>query len=209
MKLEKIYSLDVDKQKKVDKIFNKLHKQSCMNWSINHSSSEYSVFVIWKNVKHNEKMIWKAKIIVNVHNLNKLIISDIYSTSLQSEIIVMIVSKNYISVVDVTAFFYYWRIKSEHQNKLTIILHRSQKIFNVTFMKFINSIVYVQQQLDNKFRDFQGFCRVYINDIIIVSTMLKKHMKHFDKIFSKFAELHINLAFNKFYIEFSDVKLLE
>ena len=88
-------------------------------------------------------MIWKVKIVINVHNLNKLIILDIYSMSLQSEIIAMIISKNYIFVVDVTAFFYHWRIKFEHQNKLTIILHRSQKIFNIVFMRFINFIVYV------------------------------------------------------------------
>ena len=143
IKLEKIYLLDFDKQKKINKIFNKLHKQNHMNWSINHSSSEYSIFMIWRNVKHNKKMIQKARVIINVCNLNKLIIFNIYSTSLQSEIIVIIISKNYISVVNVTAFFYYWRIKSEHWNKLTIISYKNQKIFNITFMKFINSIIYV------------------------------------------------------------------
>jgi len=180
-----------------------------MNWSTNHSSNEYLMFMTWRNVEHNEKMIKKARIVVNVHNLNKLITSDIYSTSLQSEIIAMIVSKNYISVVDVTAFFYHWRIKFKHWNRLIIISHQDQEIFNVAFMKFINSIVYVQQQLDNKFRNFCEFCKVYIDDIIIISTMLEKHMKHLDKIFSKLTELHISLVFIKSYISFSDVKLLE
>src|SRR5436190_14254427 len=76
-------------------------------------------------------------------------------------------------------------------------------------MRFINFIIYVQQQLDNKFRNFYRFCRVYIDDIIIVSTTLEKHMKHFDKIFNKLAELYISLAFNKFYISFLNIKLLE
>src|SRR5947207_13576832 len=76
-------------------------------------------------------------------------------------------------------------------------------------MRFINSIVYVQQQLDNKFRNFHEFCRIYINDIIIISTTLEKHMKHLDKIFNKFAKFHINLAFIKFYINFLNIKLLE
>ena len=52
-------------------------------------------------------MIRKARVVVDVCNLNKLIISDIYSMSLQSEIIAMIADKNYISVVDVTTFFYH------------------------------------------------------------------------------------------------------
>ena len=123
MKLEKIYSLDLDEQKKVDKIFNKLHEQNHMNWLINHLLSEYSVFMTWKNVEHNEKMIRKIRIIVNVCNLNKLIIFDIYSMLLQSEIIAMITDKNYISIIDVITFFYYWRIKFKHWNKLTIISH--------------------------------------------------------------------------------------
>src|SRR5436190_22052927 len=76
-------------------------------------------------------------------------------------------------------------------------------------MRFINSIIYVQQQLDNKFRNFQEFCRVYIDNIIIISTTLKKHLKHFNKIFDKFAELHISLTFSKFYIDFLNIKLLE
>src|SRR5207247_8521367 len=76
-------------------------------------------------------------------------------------------------------------------------------------MRFINSIVYVQQQLDNKFRNFQEFCRVYIDNIIIISITLKEHLKHLDKIFSKLTELHINLAFSKFYIGFFKIMLLE
>src|SRR5204863_10000780 len=76
-------------------------------------------------------------------------------------------------------------------------------------MRFINFIIYVQQQLDNKFRNFCRFCRIYIDDIIIISTTLKKHMKHLDKIFSKLTKFHINLALIKSYISFSDVKLLE
>src|SRR5437667_3983141 len=76
-------------------------------------------------------------------------------------------------------------------------------------MKFINSIIYVQQQLDNKFRNFCRFCRIYIDNIIIISTMLEKHMKHLDKIFSKLTKFHISLALIKSYISFLNVKLLE
>jgi len=115
-----------------------------MNWSINHSLSEYLMFMTWKNVEHNKKMIRKTKVVIDVCNLNKLIISDIYSILLQSEIIVIIADKNYIFVVDVMTFFYHWRIKFEYQNRLIIISHWDQEIFNVAFMRFINFIIYVQ-----------------------------------------------------------------
>ena len=167
------------------------------------------MFMTWKNVEHNKKIIRKARIVVNVCNLNKLIIFDIYSMSLQSEIIAMIISKNYIFVINVMTFFYHWRIKFKHWNRLIIISYQDQEIFNVALMKFINFIIYVQWQLDNKFRNFCEFCRVYIDDIIIVSTTLKKHMKHLDKIFNKLTKLHINLVLIKSYISFFNIKLLE
>ena len=63
------------------------------------------MFMTWRNVEHNKKIIKKARIVVNICNLNKLIISDIYLMSLQSEIIIMIIDKNYISVVNVMTFF--------------------------------------------------------------------------------------------------------
>ena len=63
------------------------------------------------------------------------------------------------------------------------MLHREQKQFNVIVMKFKNSSFYVQRQIDAFLRIYRVFARVYINDIIIFSHILKKYISHLHVVF--------------------------
>ena len=102
----KIYSLEFKNKMIINNIFNKLHQKEKMFWSNNHISSEYSVFVVWRNQLVDEKIIKKNRIIVDFQELNKIIKSDIYFIFLQTDMINAVAECLYISIIDAVFFFY-------------------------------------------------------------------------------------------------------
>jgi hypothetical protein len=156
----RVYSLGPAEKQLVDEMFDKLHEH--------HSPSGYPVFVAWRNQYKDGKAIRKGRIVVDIRNLNKITVPDIYPTPSQSDILAALANKKYISVVDAVSFFCQWRIHPEDRNRLTVVLHRGQETFNVAIIGYMNSAAYVQRQLDNKLRDLHVFVRAYIDDIIIL-----------------------------------------
>ena len=75
----------------------------------------------------------------------------------------------YITVVNAFVFFYQWRVHSDDRHKLTVMSHRDQKLFNVVVMKYKNSFVYVQRQIDRLLRVYRKFVKTYVDDIVIFS----------------------------------------
>lgn len=73
-------------------------------------------------------------------------------------------------------------------------------------MKFKNISSYVQRQIDNIFRKFKDFCRIYIDNIVIVNKTLNKHIEHFHKIIELFNRLHINLLSTTFFVEYFTIQ---
>ena len=76
-------------------------------------------------------------------------------------------------------------------------------------MNFKNSSSYVQRQIDQMLRSYREFSRVYMNDIIMFSKILKKHIVHFRQIFQLFASKRVNLVLNKSFLSYSFIMLLE
>ena len=140
----RVYFLSLKKYQVVDEIFSKFHKQNRMSWMKNHTSSDYSIFVIWWDAIINETIIKKNCVIVDLKNLNKIMKSNIYLISLQFNIIQVIVRCSYISILDAANFFYQWHVFFSHCKQLSVVSHKDQEIFNVAVMSFCNSITYVQ-----------------------------------------------------------------
>ena len=79
----KIYSLNKKNKELVDEIFDKLHESDRFSWTDEFTSFSYSVFCVWKKI--NEKK--KNRSIVDIRNLNVITQSNVYSLSLQFDII--------------------------------------------------------------------------------------------------------------------------
>jgi len=90
-----------------------------------------------------------------------------------------------------------------------MISHRDQKVFNIAVMRFINSMIYVQKQIDNHLQLFKKFIKIYINNIIIFSRTFQNHLQHFRKVFTLLKKLHIILNSKKSYFEFLIINLLD
>ena len=76
--------------------------------------------------------------------------------------------------------------QKKNRYKQTIIIHRNQKQFNVTIMKFKIFFAYVQKQIDFMLKIFREFVKIYINDIVFFSTFLNQHIEHLNKDFQRF-----------------------
>ena len=197
IKIVKIYSLKFNDRKFVDEIFDKLHEQNRMKFINQFTFHDYSIFVIWRTMQNSNKSKRKKRVIIDIRDLNKIIIIDSYSMSLQSNIISIVVDCHYISIFDVVDFFHQWLIKIIDRHKFIVILHKEQEQFNVIVMKFKNSSTYVQRKINVIFRVYWVFARVYVNDVMIFNRILKKHIAHLHIIFELFDSFNITLSSKK------------
>ena len=129
----------------MNKAFNDLHKQNKMHWTKKSSFFAYSVFIMWKiSVFSQRIIIRKKRIIINIYELNKILKKNFYLLFLQLNITASVWEALYIFKVNYTDFFYQWWIKSEDFYKLTVMIHQSQKSFNIAVMKYSNSSSHIQ-----------------------------------------------------------------
>ena len=205
----KMYSLKSKKKQIVNQKFDKFHSQKRMQYSFESTIHDYFVFVIWRTIlKSDQKSVKKRRVVVDIRTLNKIAEIDTYSMFLQFDIIFSVIECEYIFTIDATAFFHQWLIKLSDRHKFTVVTHRKQKQFNVEMMSFKNTSSYVQRKIDNILRIYKDFCRAYINDIVIFSKTLKKHVKHLHLIFKLFTNLNISLSSTKFFFDYFTIQFL-
>ena len=140
--------------------------------------------------------------------MNVIIQSNVYLVSLQSNIIFAVRDCVYITVVNCASFFYQWRMHSFDRHKLTIINHKDQKSFNVIVMNYKNSSTYVQRQIDWLLRSYCKHAKIYVNDIVIFSKILKKHKQHFRVVFDTLQFNNIFVKIIKIFVDYFSVQLL-
>ena len=92
---------------------------------------------------------------------------------------------------------------------LTVISHRGQKTFNVSIMKCINSIAYVQRQIDKILRSIKDFAQAYIDDIVVGFKSLREHIAHLRRLFQLLIEYNIVIAPIKTFLNYSNINLLD
>jgi hypothetical protein len=151
----------------------------------------------------------KSRVIVNIRELNKITKADSYSMSLQSNIIEFVADAKFISVIDVVVFFYQFRVRKANKHRLTVVSHREQEYFFVTFMRFKNFSTYAQRRIDMILRNMKSFCKAFIDDITIFSNILDEHLQHLVLIFKRLFDYNIRLNSDKAFLSFSSIALLD
>ena len=127
---------------------------------------------------------------------------------LQSDMIISVINSFYISFMNVVFFFHQWLMKLADRHKLIVVTHKNNEQWNVTIMKYRNSSVYVQRQIDIILRKYRHFVRAYVDDIVIFFNTLKKHLKHLTFIFALFKKYNIVIKTFKIYFDYSIIVLL-
>ena len=75
-------------------------------------------------------------------------------------------------------------------------------------MKWKNSLAYVQKKMNDLFQKY-SFVKIYINDVIVFSSSLEKHLRHFEKNIRFFEKWNITLKTSKTYLEYFSISLLD
>jgi hypothetical protein len=208
IKLNRIYSLDLDKCAIMNETFDNLHNKDKIKWFTNSTSFDYFVFVIYRTIMKDDKFVRKERVVINIRELNAIIVSNVYFMSAQTDIIAVVAECQYISVVNVLRYFYQWAIKFDDRHKLTVISHRDQKQFNVCVMSYKNLSSYVQRQTNLMLKNLRAFVRAYMNDIVIFFKILDDHLVHLRKIFQQLWHYNVALNSKKVFLKYSFIILL-
>ena len=147
--------------------------------------------------------------IIDIRKLNAVTQSNAYSISLQFDIIQAVNDCFFIFAIDCFKFFYQRKFHLTERHKLTVVIHRELKNFNVTVMKFRNFLAYVQRQIDRSLRENRDYVRIYIDDIIIFSKSLQDHLSHFRKVFDILRTSNISIKSIKSFIDYFSISLLD
>lgn len=200
----KVYFLSLKNQKVINDTFDEFHEKRRLEWITSFISFSYSIFVTWRTV--NE--IRKDRAVINIRGLKKLLLSDVYSLFLQSDIISNLQNCTHISIFDAASFFYQWRTHSDDVYKQTVITFRDQEIFLILVMSNRNSVFYVQRQMNHILKNVRHFAKAFIDDIVIKFRSFNDHVAHLRKIFSIFCKFNISIKSTKVFLNYSNVVLL-
>ena len=86
--------------------------------------------------------------------------------------------------------------------------HRGQKVFNVAVMGYKNLPVYAQQQINRILQSHQIYAKTYVDDIVIFSKLLEKHLWHLQNVFQELTTIQIILLPKKSFLAYPSVHLL-
>jgi hypothetical protein len=150
----------------------------------------------------------KGRVVVDIQHLNSISEPDLYPVPSQEEILNMLRGKHFITVVDAKQCFHQWPVQPQHRRRLAVVSHRGQEVFNVAIMGYVNSVAFVQRQMDLTLHEFADFCRCYIDDIVIASATFDEHLSHLDQVFSRLQSLNLSLDPKKSFIGYPFVQLL-
>ena len=131
-----VYPLGPKNRALADETFDQLHAQGKMSYATNFCPTAYPVFVAYRMVNGQPK----GRVVVDIRGLNKLTIKDYYPIPTLDHITNMVQGKPYIFVLDVSKFFYQWRIIPAHHDRMAVVTHRGQEMFHVAIMGFCNSV---------------------------------------------------------------------
>lgn len=75
-------------------------------------------------------------------------------------------------------------------------------------MGYINSVAYVQQEIDNIFQDIQAWAQTYVNNIIYGAKSLLDLLNKFRVLFNIFFYYNISIKPTKSYLNYPDIAFL-
>ena len=149
----RIYPLGNETRRVVDDTFDEMYKQGRLQYTTDPTPFSFPVFIVFKTDHQGRR---KGQAVVDICRLNELVLPDFYPLSLQSEIIANVQDCTNLAVLDAVSSLYQWRLHPDHCFIFTVITHCGQETFQVPIIGYINSVAYVQREIDNILRNIRS-----------------------------------------------------
>ena len=146
--------------------------------------------------------------IVDIRDLNKIIITNSYFLPLQADVIDMLLSIKNINILDDVFFFLQFDIWPSNWHKQIVVSHRKLKYFKIVVIGYKGSLSYMQRIINKELRPYKNFVKIYIDDLIIFSSIFEMHFIHLRKLFQLLLKLKIIINFKKTFFNYSSITLL-
>lgn len=146
----KVYPLGNEARRIVDNTFEEMHTQGRLKYTTDPTPFSFPVFVVYKTNFQGKR---KGRAVIDIQKLNNLVLPDFYPLPLQSEIIANIQGCTNLAVFDAASFFYQWLLHLDHRFMFSVVTHCGQKTFQVPIIGYINSVAYLQREIDNILRN--------------------------------------------------------
>ena len=201
----RVYSLGNKACQLINKTFDKMHCLGRLKFTSGHTPFSFPVFVVWKLDAEGKK---NGRAVVDIRKLNNMVLPDSYPLPLQSEIIANVQGCTNLAVLDAASFFYQWLFHPDHRFIFTVVTYRGQEIFQVPIMGYINSVAYVQREIDNILQDVHAWARAYVDDIICGARSLSDLLEKLYILFDIFLEYNISIKPTKSFFNYPNVGFL-
>ena len=155
--------------------------------------------MVWKYLVSGKE---KRRPIIDIRGLNKLLILDVNAIPLQKDIISILRDCGWISILNVSSFFYQWRLYPSSWKFFTVVTYRGQETFRVPVIGCVNSII------DKILREVRDFARAYVDNMVVGSKSLDEHLDHLRRVFELFKKYNIAISPEKAFLGYPNIKLL-
>ena len=81
-------------------------------------------------------------------------------------------------------------------------------MFNIPIMGCMNSIAYLQRQIDKVLRSIRDFAHAYIDDIVTGAEDFQQHVAHLQRLFQLLSKYNIAIAPTKTFLNYPNINLL-
>ena len=201
----RVYPLGNESKKLVDDMFDELQRQGCLVYTQTHIPFSFPMFVVWKLGLNGSR---KGRTVVDIQKLNDLVVLDLYFLPLQSEIIANVQGCTHLAMLDTALFFYQWLSHPDHHFMFTVVTYRGQEPFQVPIMGYINSITYMQREIDNILQDVRDWAHAHVDDIICEAQLLDNLLVKLCTLFEIFVAYNISIQPTKLFLNYPDVGFL-
>ena len=158
--------------------------------------------------KHSELKRGKARIVYNYKRLNDNTYEDSYKLPNKDELINKIQESKYFSKFDCKSGFWQIRLEEESIEWTTFTCPEGHFEWLVMPFGLKNAPSIFQRKMDQIFKNYDRFCSVYVDDILVHSKNRNEHRKHLEIVLREFINNGIVISKNKIALEKQDIEYL-